>query len=93
MFPMLAAAGRSLMGVFKGGNPAKMLTGGAPGGPRGLNEVKEGGAKAAGKSSPLDIMGNVANIGGTAMMGVDMFKGGHSSEKPKSPSTYESVLD
>jgi hypothetical protein len=57
-----------------------------PGGPRGVNQFLEGGAKGAGKSSPLDMLGNVANIGGSAMQAFDLFGGGGDKKpKPASP--------
>jgi hypothetical protein len=79
------------MGTLKGANPAKLFSGG----PRGVNEFMEGGSKAAGKSSPLDMLGNVANIAGVGMQGFELFKGG--DKKPESgpapTSHYESVLN
>lgn len=80
------------MGAFRGGSSAKALTGGA--GPRGANEIMESGSKAAGKSSPLDMMGNVANIAGVGMQGFDLLKGGGDKKPSPAPTShYESVLN
>ena len=80
------------MGTLKGANPAKLFSGG---GPRGANEFMEGGAKAAGKSSPLDMLGNVANIVGVGFQAFDLFKGGDKkpAQTPAPTSHYESVLN
>jgi hypothetical protein len=89
------------MGALRGGGTAAAtaeksggtaLAAAEKAGPRGANEMLEGGASAAGKSSPLDMMGNVANIAGVGMTGFEMFK---SEKKPESSSTshYESQLD
>lgn len=99
MIQVLAAAGRALMGAGRtaaaGGRAAGEKA--ATAGPRGANEAVEHGAKGAGKSSPMDMLGNVANIASVGMMGFDMFGGGGDKKaegaggKPKSH--YESVLD
>ena len=96
MVQLLATAGRALMG---GGG--KALAGGAEkaavgAGPRGANAIAEGGAKSAGGSSPMDMLGNVANIAGLGMMIPGLTGGG---DKPKEggegkqKSHYESAMN
>jgi hypothetical protein len=85
------------MGALRGGaskgaaNPAAKPPGGA--GPRGPNEVVPGGANNAGKSSPMDMLGNVANVAGLATMVPGLMPGG--GDKPpadgKPKSHYEPV--
>ncbi len=96
MVQLLAAAGRALMGGGRAaaGAGSKAATGA---GPRGANELVEGGSKAAGKSSPMDMLGNVANIAGLGMMIPGLTGGGdkpkEGGEGGKKPSHYESVLN
>lgn len=79
MIPVLAAAGRAVMGLVKGGPKAPPP--GVAGGPRGANAVATPGSGAAGKSSPMDMLGNVANLAGVGMM-VAPLVGGVGGEKP-----------
>lgn len=93
MLPLLAAAGRTLMGAVGRGGAGKAAAGA---GPRGANAIQEAGAGKAGKSSPMDMLGNVANVASLGMVGKDMLGGGSDSHtKPKAgapQSKYETVL-
>ena len=96
MIQFLAMAGRALMGGGRAaaGGASKAATGA---GPRGANELVEGGSKAAGKSSPMDMLGNVANVAMIGSMIPGLMPGG--GEKPKEGQGgkqgghYESVLN
>jgi hypothetical protein len=95
MLPLLAAAGRAAMGLFRGGASKAATPAAKSAGPRGANELVEGGAKGAGKSSPMDMIGNVANVAGLATMIPGLTGGGDSKKPPadKPKSHYEPVLD
>jgi hypothetical protein len=93
MLPVLMAAGRFLAtGGSRAAAAAKNFLGG---GPRGANLLLEGGAKGAGKTSPMDMLGNVANIAGVGMQGYELFGGGDKKPAAGAPraSHYESALD
>ncbi|MDB5104451.1 MAG: hypothetical protein JWP91_2140 [Fibrobacteres bacterium] len=96
MLPLLAAAGRAAMGLFRSGGSKAAANPAAKAGPRGANEVVEGGAKGAGKSSPMDMIGNVANVAMIGSMIPGLMPGGDAKKPPadaKPKSTYEPVLD
>ena len=90
MLPVIMAAGRAL--AAGGSRAMTSIKGLMPGGPRGMNMFLEGGAKGAGKSSPMDMLGNVANIAGVGMQGYDMFKGG-GDKKPTTGSPKPKGFD
>lgn len=87
--PFLAAAGRAIMGCVRGGGSkaATAPKSPPPGGPRGPNELAGQGPKNAGKSSPMDMIGNVANVAMLGTMIPGLMPGG--GEKPKGPEGAE----
>lgn len=97
MIPVLAAAGRAVMGLVRGGG-SKAAAKPPPGGPRGPNELAGQGPKNAGKSSPMDMLGNVANVAMIGSMVPGLMPGGGEKKPPegaaggKPKSTYEPVL-
>lgn len=78
MVPILAA-GAARVGAMLGRSKALLTTSPA----RGLNGHLPTGAANAGGSSPLDMLGNVANIGGMGLQAFDMFGKGGGHDKPK----------
>lgn len=97
MIPVLAAAGRAVMGLVRGGG-SKAAAKPPPGGPRGPNELAGQGPKNAGKSSPMDMLGNVANVAMIGSMIPGLMHGGGEKKPPegaggKPKSTYEPVLN
>ena len=69
---------------------SKALTKSLPmpgGGPRGLNSLLDAGGGGAGKSSPMDMLGNVADLASLTSMFQGGGGGGH--DKPKSTGTTE----
>jgi hypothetical protein len=90
MLPVIMAAGRAL--AAGGSRAVTSLKGLMPAGPRGANMFLEGGALGAGKSSPMDMLGNVANIAGVGMQGYEMFGGG-GDKKPSTGSPKQKGID
>lgn len=90
MLPVIMAAGRAL--AAGGSRAMASIKGFMPGGPRGANLFMEGGAKGAGKSSPMDMLGNVANIAGVGMQGFELFGGG-GDKKPGAGSPKQKGFD
>lgn len=79
MVPILAA-GAARIGAMFGRSKAILSTSPTV---RGAGGTLPTGAANAGGSSPLDMLGNVANIGGLGLQGFEMFGKGGGHDKPK----------